>query len=224
MSVGEAARFFLDRGLNSAPIVDDEGRLAGMLCERDVLSVMLLPESWNWPIGRISQRDVLSYDEGTPLDTILEFLSRVTMRRVLILRDGRPVGNISRSDLLRWFCNWVAAQSASLSDSAHVVTESPKARMVIAAQLLATRAAHLCGELSSSNADPPLSDDLYGPLIGVVSVMQDLLKDIIRFARAAAPLSAGQKRTPLLLPNLEIQSTSPGSDVSHWESTDIIDH
>ena len=192
-TVGTAARFFLDTGVNSAPIVDADGKLIGIVTEMDVLGVILLPNAWNWPLSKIAQADVVRYDEETPVEQIFDFLSRVTMRRVINVSDGRPVGSISRADLLRWFSNWVLTQSSLLSCESCSSNESPKTLLVEAAQALAARATRLCDELSSREEFPPLSDDLYGPLVGDISTMQTLLRDILAFS--SLPLN-GTGRLP----------------------------
>ena len=52
------------------------------------------------------ERDVVAYDVTTPVTEILDFFRHVTLRRVAIVRDGVPVGVISRGTLLRWIGNW----------------------------------------------------------------------------------------------------------------------
>jgi diguanylate cyclase (GGDEF)-like protein len=181
-TVGDAARFFLDHGLNSVPVVGDNGELIGIVCEKDVLGVMLAPDSWNWPISRISQADVVSYDEQTPVVKIFDFLSRVTMRRVVIVRDGRPIGSISRTSLLRWFSNWVLVKGGGLLPGAGTARPDSKARLVEVGRSLAVRAARLADELSSKETTSPLNDDLYGPLIGDLAAMQEMLREIVAFS------------------------------------------
>jgi two-component system, cell cycle response regulator len=181
-TVGDAARFFLDTGHNSTPIVDDTDKLIGVVSEVDVLRVILCPDAWNWPVGKIAKPELVRYDAQTPIEGILEFLSRVTMRRVIIVDRDRPVGSICRTSLLRWFSNWVTTQTESQSATLTASGESPKTRLVGAAQSLAMRAKQLADDLSSKDIGSPLSDDLYGPLVGDISSMQGLLRDILAFS------------------------------------------
>jgi CBS domain-containing protein len=188
ITVGEAARIFLDRGLASAPVVDDDGRLIGDVSEKDVLGVMLGPDSWTWPVSHISHSDAVSYDEQAPVEKIFDFLSRVTMRRVVIVRDRRPVGVISRTSLLRWFSKWVLTNSAGLSAAADEARADSKSRLVVTARSLAARAARLADELSSK--ETALSDELYGPLLGDLAAMQDLLSEVASITISARPAAA----------------------------------
>jgi two-component system cell cycle response regulator len=109
-TIGQAAEFFLRLRLNSACVLDAEGQLAGILSEKDLLGVMDSLDCWAKPIGEVMKPKVVCYDEDTPIQTIYQFLCRVSIRRVVILSGSRPVGTISRATLLRWFCNLALAR------------------------------------------------------------------------------------------------------------------
>ena len=49
--------------------------------------------------------NVICYEEDAPILTIYDFLCRVSIRRVVITRRGRPTGTISRGTLIHWFRN-----------------------------------------------------------------------------------------------------------------------
>ncbi|HVX62853.1 MAG TPA: diguanylate cyclase [Pirellulales bacterium] len=178
-TVGEAARFFLQHGSHSAPVVDDEGKLVGVVSEKAVLGVVLAPEAWTRPIDRITQADVVSYDQNTPIERIFDFLSRVSMRQVIIVQDGRPVGTISRTSLLRWFSNWALAQRQAQSAGRGESEIETRLRLIESIQSLEARATQLANELASWDAGGRMEDDSQGPVIGSVVAMQDLLADII---------------------------------------------
>ena len=61
--------------------------------------------------------NVISYEEDTPIRVIYEFLCRVSIRGVVITKDGRPTGTISRNSLLRWFRDWVISKGLILPAS-----------------------------------------------------------------------------------------------------------
>lgn len=102
-TVAEAAQLFLGARINSAPVVDRMGKLAGVLSEKDLMVAMVAPHCWEGPIRQVMKPHVVTYDEHTPVRTVYEFLCRVTIRRVVIVRDQQPVGTVSRAALLRWF-------------------------------------------------------------------------------------------------------------------------
>lgn len=102
-----AAEFLLEMRINSAPVVDDEGNLAGITSEKDLMDRMTSPTAWSQPILAAMNTNVVSYDEDTPASVIFDFLQRVAVRRVVIVKDGRPTGVISRGNIVRWFKDFV---------------------------------------------------------------------------------------------------------------------
>lgn len=104
-TIGEAAEFFIHSRINSTPIVDSQGKLAGMVSEKDLMAAMVSLDCWRQPVSIVMRPNVISYEEDTPVRMIYEFLCRVTMRRVVIMKNGCPTGTISRGTLLRLFRN-----------------------------------------------------------------------------------------------------------------------
>jgi CBS domain-containing protein len=54
---------------------------------------------------------VVSFAQDTSLEKVRQFFSRVSMRRVVIVDGERPVGVLSRSNLLRCYHDWVVANT-----------------------------------------------------------------------------------------------------------------
>ena len=109
-TIDEAAQFFLHSGIPSTPVLDANGTLAGFLSEKDLMAAMASPDGWQRPVHTVMRANVISYEEDTPIRVIYEFLCRVSIRRVVITKEGRPTGTISRNALLRWFRNWVVSK------------------------------------------------------------------------------------------------------------------
>ncbi len=82
-------------GYGGVPVLDERGDLIGMVSGFDVLSKR------GGTIGEIMSRGVVFLDEAASLDEVVELMGLHGIRRVPICRDGRLVGLISRSDLLR---------------------------------------------------------------------------------------------------------------------------
>lgn len=115
-TVGRAVRYFQRYQFNSAPVADPAGKLVGILSERDVMSVMFLPNWWKLPVKDVMRCNVVCYEEDTPILLIYEFLCRVSIHGVFIVRDGRPIGMISRSGLLRWFIHVIGVDMAAVAE------------------------------------------------------------------------------------------------------------
>src|SRR5690606_17561734 len=118
--VGRAVEYFLQLRINSAPVVDNEGRLVGVLSEKDLMSILLWPNWWETTIADVMKPGAVSYEEDTAAQVIYEFMCRVAIRSVVVVKENRPVGVISRSSLLRWFTNVLIAkgQAGELGASA----------------------------------------------------------------------------------------------------------
>ncbi len=101
-TIDRAADFFARTGVNSTPVVDGRGKLCGVLSEKDLMPNMVQASLWQQPVRSVMRPHVVCYPEDTLIRPIYEFLCRVSIRRVVVVKDGRPTGTISRSTLLHW--------------------------------------------------------------------------------------------------------------------------
>ena len=124
-SIGTAIALMADRHLSGLPVVDEYGRLAGILTEGDLLRRVEIgtdehPGS-GWldrllgsgrgagtyirthsrHVGDLMTRDVVTATEGTPIEEIISLMERKHVKRVPIVRDDKIVGVVSRIDLVR---------------------------------------------------------------------------------------------------------------------------
>ncbi len=83
------------RRVTSAPVVDDQGHVLGMVSELDVLSRPGLTA------GEVMSPRVISVTEDTDVADVKELFVNRRLRSVPVLVDGRLVGIVSRADLLR---------------------------------------------------------------------------------------------------------------------------
>lgn len=174
MPLGTAMNYLLDFRLNSLPVVDRAGRLCGYLSEKDCLGVML--ES-NWrerPVGEVMKTSVVQYEESTPARQIFDFLNRVSIRSVVVVRNGRPVGMLSRSSMLRWFS---LANSAcpveATSDASGLAPDRVLGEVLEIARNLAADAALLEQRLALG------SGDTVACLVGGASQIQERVNDLL---------------------------------------------
>jgi len=184
-TVGQAAEFFLRSRINSTPVVDNEGKLVGILSEKDLMAAMVQMECWSQPVHAAMKPNVICYEEDTPIHTIYEFLCRVSIRRVVIVAEGRPVGTISRGTLLRWFRNLVLSKGlldASGGPGMPFEKDPHRSRERLAetAETIATLASQLRQRLHD---DPR---ELVPFVVGGATRMQELVTDLLAFSRYAA--------------------------------------
>ena len=101
-SVDDAVRTLVERNVSEAPIVDDNGKLVGIISEFPLLEVIYTPSVRELPVSRLMSKDVLTVRENTLLSDVATLFVVNRIRRVPVVRDGRVVGIISHRDLLRY--------------------------------------------------------------------------------------------------------------------------
>jgi len=83
------------------PVVDDAMCLLGIITEKDVLNYCIRPFPAEATVAAFMTTNVVAFERKTSLDLICECLIQKDFHRVPILDQGRLVGIISRSDILR---------------------------------------------------------------------------------------------------------------------------
>jgi diguanylate cyclase (GGDEF)-like protein len=73
-TVDKAAQFFLRVRTNSVPVVDGQGKLVGILSEKDVLAIMLQGDWQRRPIAEVMQPHVVSYTDRARSAKSMTFL------------------------------------------------------------------------------------------------------------------------------------------------------
>jgi hypothetical protein len=166
--------------------VDDHGKLVGILSERDVMTTMLWPQWWETRIEEVMKPNVVCYEEDTPVLIIYEFLCRVSIRGVVIVRGGRPSGMISRASLLRWFTNLLALNPSTLlegslsmnsPDRSSSALPEPKENVTLIVRAMYEEVRKLENRLESETTD------LVPVVIGGVSRLEELINDLLTASR-----------------------------------------
>ncbi len=122
--VSKAVKLVVDHDISALPVVDDERRVIGILSEADLLhrdkigteqhrawwleavtpaSVLALDyaKSHGRKVAEVMSEDIISADENTPLSDLANILEKNRIKRVPILKDGKLVGIVSRSNLIQ---------------------------------------------------------------------------------------------------------------------------
>lgn len=100
----EAVAFLLERRVTGAPVVDGEGRVVGMLTEKDCLRLLALGQEADMPRGTVADfmtRDVATVTPEMNLYFLAGLFLKASFRRMPVVSDGRLVGAITRFDVLR---------------------------------------------------------------------------------------------------------------------------
>ena len=125
MSVRHAAGTMVFAGISGMPVIDESGRLLGMITEGDLMhraEIGTGTKQRAWWLEMVAStsdlasqyvrehgkkvRDVMTTDVATvtetcPVADIADLLERRRIKRVPVMRDGKVVGVVSRANLIR---------------------------------------------------------------------------------------------------------------------------
>ena len=100
--VVDAARVMREEDVGPVPVVENGGRLAGIVTDRDIVLRVVAeggdPQSMT--VGEIMSRDLVTVDPDQPLDEALRLMARHQVRRLPVCEeDGRLVGIVAQADV-----------------------------------------------------------------------------------------------------------------------------
>ncbi len=129
----------LERGISGLFVVDAKGDLAGVVTEGDLLRrdeigtqrsrpwwlrMLVSPgrqaadftRAHGRKVSDIMTENVVSVPHDAELETVVDLMERHRIKRVPVTRDGRVVGVVSRSDLLRALVGRARSESPTATD------------------------------------------------------------------------------------------------------------
>jgi CBS domain-containing protein len=103
-TVEDAARMLARHRISGLPVVNEGGTLVGLVTEHDLIAKP------GHNVTDIMSRSVISVSPETEVEEVSHLLTNQRIRRVPVLQDGKVVGIVSRSDLvrqiaMRWVCD-----------------------------------------------------------------------------------------------------------------------
>ena len=139
-SVKEVARLFLERRISAVPVVDNQGKVIGMVSEGDLVHRAEISTERRRPwwlvlmagdqglaaeyikahakrVSDIMSRNVITAAPGTPLNEIAEMLEKYGIKRLPIVHDGQLVGIVSRANLVQAIATSGSKLDIPLSDT-----------------------------------------------------------------------------------------------------------
>jgi CBS domain-containing protein len=145
-SVTDAARLMLTHQVSGLPVIEDDGTLAGIVSEGDFLRRAELgtghkragwleffvspgkaAEEYVQAHGRkiiqIMQSDVATITPDATLEDAVEHMASRGVKRLPVIKGGKVVGIVSRSDLMRAMLRVLPRGSAAFSNDERIRTE-----------------------------------------------------------------------------------------------------
>ena len=101
--VAEAVRTLNERRIGAVVVVDDQGAVAGILSERDVVRhltgdpAQLLAA----PVSNIMTKTVITCSRDTAVSELMEQMTRYRIRHIPIIEDGKLAGIVSIGDVVK---------------------------------------------------------------------------------------------------------------------------
>jgi diguanylate cyclase (GGDEF)-like protein len=224
-TVATAANYFLKFRIPTAPVVDDNGQLVGILSEKDLMAIMLGPNWWKIPIRDVMKRNVVCYEEDTPTLAIFEFLSRVAIRGVVVVNQGTPTGLITRGCLLRFFMSLLAVRRndgvfPEVDEAATELVErmgnsQPRDRIAQTVHSLAAESADLESRMARQDSDQMAC------VVGGASRLQELVIDLLAISRYAEMSGGpeGPKTSPPMAQGLGAMQFMVGEGIGDEDPT-----
>ena len=101
--VTAAARLLRQYNLGALPVCDDNGKLLGMVTDRDIAvrCVAAQADPAGTTVDQIMSRGIITAGPEDSLDRAVYLMSTDQVRRLPVLEDGRLVGMVSLCDLAR---------------------------------------------------------------------------------------------------------------------------
>jgi CBS domain-containing protein len=104
MEVMTAINDLVKHNISGAPVLDGNGKLVGVLSEKDCLKVALTAGYEGVPAGLVSEfmtRTPITVEPDMPIMEIAGQFLDSTYKRYPVVKNGKLVGQISRRDVLR---------------------------------------------------------------------------------------------------------------------------
>jgi predicted transcriptional regulator len=104
MAITEAVCILMEQRVTGAPVVDEEGRVIGLLAEKQCLTSLLNGAYDQMPTGIVKEfmlQDFVAVPPDMGVFELAELFVKEVIRRFMVIEDGKLVGQITRRDLLR---------------------------------------------------------------------------------------------------------------------------
>ena len=104
--VFEAVDLMVTNSITGIPVIENDSKLVGILSEQDVLRLFeTYEDEKNKTVSDFMTQPAIHFEEDENVEDICSCMMQNSIRRVPITSNGRVVGVISRSDILKQILN-----------------------------------------------------------------------------------------------------------------------
>jgi len=95
LTIHELAKTFAQHHISGAPVVDENGKVTGVVSDGDILSKK------GERVGSLMSKQIISVAEDVPVEKIADLMIANKIKRVPVLSEEKLVGIVSRADIIR---------------------------------------------------------------------------------------------------------------------------
>ncbi len=101
--VSDAIEVLNDKNIGAVIVVDDKGRAAGILSERDIVRRLrsFAGQLMSQPVSAIMTRDPVTCTREDTVDDVMEMMTSRHFRHMPVVENGQLVGVISIGDVVK---------------------------------------------------------------------------------------------------------------------------
>ncbi len=126
-SLREAAKLMLKHGISGLPVVDEDGRLVGIITKSDVVRAFAERLKGKYKVSEFMERDVPEVSPWHSIYYVADLLESSSIHRVVVVDAGRVVGIIAPSDIA--FLSSLPAPVKGKGKAVRRFAELPKGRL-----------------------------------------------------------------------------------------------
>ena len=109
-------QLLVTRGITGLPVVSDDMEMLGIVTEKDVLKALYNQDVQVNSVADLMTGDIVFFDENDDLIKVFKGLVENNFRRVPILSQGKLVGIISRTDIIKFLSKSAAKPAKTESE------------------------------------------------------------------------------------------------------------
>ena len=111
----DAVRKLGEKRIGALPVIED-GRIAGIMSERDVIYCLRDhgPEVLDWPVSRVMSSPAITADPATDVLAALSVMTQRRIRHLPVVGDGELKGIVSIGDLVKHRMERIEAEAEAM--------------------------------------------------------------------------------------------------------------
>jgi len=111
----DAVRKLGEKRIGALPVIED-GRIAGIMSERDVIYCLRDhgPEVLDWPVSRVMSSPAITADPTTDVLAALAVMTQRRIRHLPVVEGGELTGIVSIGDLVKYRMERIEAEAEAM--------------------------------------------------------------------------------------------------------------